>query len=291
MRSPGLRPFCASVKKSHGASCAVLRANASRLGSSPAARSAQNTSAKRSGRWHSTSLPPSRRAPGPGVPENAPRKKGLARFWEMLSRDGFAFWRAGMLALLSALPFMLGVWFAVATHALLPLLLAGVVGGALMAPQLVGLNDTILRSLRDEPGYWWATYCRAWKRNAKASLLPGAVFGLLLGAQIFALFHTQWGQNLVLTVVMLVGVFFLSGLALLTFTQIALLDMSFGGVLRNALLLFLGYLPRAALAVLWLLLYVAAAALFFPLSVPGAVILSHSACRFGVFIVRHRPVG
>ena len=46
---------------------------------------------------------------GPGVPENAPRKKGLARFWEMLSRDSFAFWRAGMLALLSALPFMLGV--------------------------------------------------------------------------------------------------------------------------------------------------------------------------------------
>lgn len=204
--------------------------------------------------------------PGPGVPENAPRKKGLARFWEMLSRDGFAFWRAGMLALLSALPFMLGVWFAVATHALLPLLAAGLLGGALMAPQLVGLNDTILRSLRDEPGYWWATYCRAWKRNAKASLLPGALFGLLLGAQIFALFHTQWGQNLVLTIVMLVGVFFLSGLALLTFTQIALLEMRFGGILRNALLLFLGYLPRAALGVLWQFVYWIVILLLWPLS-------------------------
>ena len=211
---------------------------------------------------------------GPGVPENAPRKKGLARFWEMLSRDSFAFWRAGMLALLSALPFMLGVWFAVATHALLPLLAAGLLGGALMAPQLVGLNDTILRSLRDEPGYWWATYCRAWKRNAKASLLPGAVFGLVLGAQIFALFHIRWGQNLVLTIAMLVGVFFLSGLALLTFTQIALLEMSFGGILRNALRLCLGYLPRAALAVLWLLLYTAAVALFFPLSVPVVLLLN-----------------
>ena len=161
---------------------------------------------------------------GPGVPENAPRKKGLPRFWEMFTRDGTAFWRAGMLALLGAVPYMAGVWFAVVTHAVLPLLLAGVVGGAVMAPQLVGLNDTILRSLRDEPGYWWATYCRAWKRNAKASLLPGAVFGLVLGAQIFALFLTQWGQNLVLTIAMLVGVFFLSGLALLTFTQIALLQ-------------------------------------------------------------------
>ena len=139
--------------------------------------------------------------PGPGVPENAPRKKGLARFWEMFTRDGTAFWCAGMLALLGAVPYMAGVWFAVATHAVLPLLLAGVVGGAVMAPQLVGLNDTILRSLRDEPGYWWATYRRAWKRNAKASLLPGVVFGLLLGAEIFSLFHTEWSQNPVLIAV------------------------------------------------------------------------------------------
>ena len=31
------------------------------------------------------------------------------------------------------------------------------------APQIVGLNDTILRTLRDEPGYWWETYRRTWK--------------------------------------------------------------------------------------------------------------------------------
>ena len=212
--------------------------------------------------------------PGPGVPENAPRKKGLPRFWEMFTRDGTAFWRAGMLALLGAVPYIAGVWFAVATHAVLPLLLAGVVGGAVMAPQLVGLNDTILRSLRDEPGYWWATYSRAWKRNAKASLLPGVVFGLLLGAEIFSMFHTNWAQNPVLIAVMFVGVFLLLGLALLTFTQVALLEMSFAGILRNALLLLLGYLPRAALAVLWLLLYAAAIGLFFPLSVPAVLLFN-----------------
>ena len=70
------------------------------------------------------------------------------------------------------------------------------------------------------------------------------------------------------------GKIWCSGLALLTFTQIALLEMSFGGILRNALLLFLGYLPRAALAVLWLLLYTAAVALFFPLSVPVMLLLN-----------------
>ena len=127
--------------------------------------------------------------PGPGVSPDAPRKKGPARFFEMLGRDFVSFYLAGMLALASAMPFVLGVWFAVATHSLVPLLLAGVLGGMIAAPQLCGLLDTILRSLRDEPGFWWTTYRRAWKRNAKASLLPGAIGGLLLAMQIFTVFH------------------------------------------------------------------------------------------------------
>ena len=63
-------------------------------------------------------------------------------------------------------------------------------------------------------------------------------------------------------------------MALLTFTQVALLEMNFAGILRNALLLLLGYLPRAALAVLWLVLYAAAIALFFPLSIPAVLLLN-----------------
>lgn len=40
-----------------------------------------------------------------------------------------SFYLAGLLALVSALPFVFGVWFAVDTHSLVPLLLAGVLGG------------------------------------------------------------------------------------------------------------------------------------------------------------------
>ena len=45
--------------------------------------------------------------------------------------------------------------------------------------------DTVLRSLRDEPGYWWETYRRVWKRNARESLVPGMLTGLVLSIQIF----------------------------------------------------------------------------------------------------------
>lgn len=205
--------------------------------------------------------------PGPGVSPDAPRKKGPARFFEMLGRDFVSFYLAGMLALASAMPFVLGVWFAVATHSLVPLLLAGVLGGMIAAPQLCGLLDTILRSLRDEPGFWWTTYRRAWKRNAKASLLPGAIGGLLLAMQIFTVFHYDSSVGVVPGALLAVGLFLLLGLAEFLFAQVALLEMPFAGMLKNSLFLFLGYLPRAALGVLWQFVYWIVILLLWPISV------------------------
>ena len=208
--------------------------------------------------------------PGPGVSPNAPRKKGAARYFEVLTRDFSTFWMAGLLAMISSLPFALGLWFAVTTHSLIPMLLAGILGGMLAAPQIVGLNDTVLRALRDEPGYWWVTYRRAWKRNAKAALLPGAICGLLLATEIFTAFHTETGSVAVM-VAIFVALILLAGIAQYLYAQVALVDLPFSSLLKNSLMLFLGYLPRSALGILWQGLYWAAIALFWPLS--GAVLI------------------
>ena len=204
--------------------------------------------------------------PGPGVAPDAPRKKGAARFFEILGRDFSTIWLAGILALVSSLPFALGLWFAVETHSLIPLLAAGILGGMLAAPQIVGLNDTILRALRDEPGYWWETYKRAWKRHAQASLLPGAVCGLLLALEIFTLFHLDIRENMPLVAASFVAIILLAGLSQYIYAQVALIDIPFGGLLKNSLMLFLGYLPRSALGVLWQLVYWGVIALFWPLT-------------------------
>lgn len=204
--------------------------------------------------------------PGPGVAPDAPRKKGAARFFEILGRDFSTIWLAGLLAMLSSLPFALGLWFAVATHSLIPLLAAGILGGMLAAPQIVGLNDTILRALRDEPGYWWETYKRAWKRNAKASLAPGALCGLLLALEIFTLFHLDVSENMPLVIASFVALILLAGLSQYLYAQVALIDIPFGGLLKNSLMLFLGYLPRSALGILWQLVYWGVIALFWPLT-------------------------
>ncbi len=208
--------------------------------------------------------------PGPGISPNAPRKKGAARYFEVLTRDFSTFWMAGLLAMISSLPFALGLWFAVTTHSLIPMLLAGILGGMLAAPQIVGLNDTVLRALRDEPGYWWVTYRRAWKRNAKAALLPGAICGLLLAMEIFTAFHIETGSVAVM-VAIFVALILLAGVAQYLYAQVALVDLPFSSLLKNSLMLFLGYLPRSALGILWQGLYWAAIALFWPLS--GAVLI------------------
>lgn len=202
--------------------------------------------------------------PGPGVRADEPRKKGAARFAEVFRRDGFTFYLSGALALLSALPFIGGVWLAIVTQSLLILLLAGILGGMLAAPQLCGLCDTVLRSLRDEPGYWWATYCRAWKRNAKATVAPGAIFGTLLAACVFALCYA--GGNTVVSIASIVGIFLLLGVAQFVFAQLALLDLPLLAILKNALFLFLGYLPRAVLGAVWQLAYCCVLLLIFPYS-------------------------
>ena len=97
--------------------------------------------------------------PGPGVSPDAPRKKGAARFFEILGRDFSTIWLAGILAMLGGLP-----------------------------------------------------------------------------------------------------------IAQYLYVQVALLDLSFAGLLKNSLMLFLGYLPRSGLGLLWQLLYWGAVALFWPIS-------------------------
>ncbi len=204
--------------------------------------------------------------PGPGVDPDTPRKKGAARFMEVLARDLGSFWLAGALALIGALPYLLGLWFAIDTHALLPLFAAGILGGMIAAPQVCCLADTVLRSLRDEPGYFWSRWRRAWRQNARASLAPGALCGLLLAVQAFTFSHLDGSAGPLVGVALVVGVLALPGLAQYLFAQLVLLDMGLAGLLKNSLLLFLGFLPRTGLCVLWNVLYWGAVALFWPYS-------------------------
>lgn len=202
-------------------------------------------------------------------------KGGLARFGEVLDRDGVSFFLAGLLSLLSMLPMLLGWYVFIRIKAFVPLILAGAFGGMLAAPQICGLFDIILRSLRDEAGDWRLFYQRAWKRNGKASLLPGALFGCFMAAQLFAFFTADTAASgLGHWLLMLVGDALLAGVFLYVFAQIALIELPFGGLLRNVLFLMLGHPLRSLCAITVLLLYGAAVILFYPFSVLVAAFIN-----------------
>ena len=111
---------------------------------------------------------------------------------------------------------------------------------------------------------------RSWVRNARASLLPGALGGGLLATQVFFLFHAgALGLSTLAGAGLAAGILLVLAVSLYLWPQLALMELSFGQLVKNSALLFLGQLPRstAALAIvagyLWLMVrfYVFAAPL------------------------------
>ena len=204
-----------------------------------------------------------------GRGEDIPRKTGLPRLWELASRNFWDNFRAGFLALVGCLPFIAGMFFAVSTHAVLLAPLAGLMGGAIAGPELCALADTLLRGLRDDTGrVWWRTYRTAWRRSARAALLPGALGGALLGTQIFLLLHAGALQvDLATSLALVLGVLLLLGMSLYLWPQLALMELSLGRLIKNSALLFIAQLPRTAGAVAVFLAYILVSLRFFSFAV------------------------
>lgn len=204
--------------------------------------------------------------PGPGVDPNEPRKTGIKRMWEIISRDFNSLFMAGLIAMVCALPFLTFMIFAMDTHALIFVLLAGIVGGAIAAPALCGLADTVLRALRDEPGYWWATYRRSWKRNWKASILPGMIFAFLFAMDLFLFVHIDSSESTLL-ILLMIGFVLIVFLALYVLAQVPLFNLPFYGILRNAALLSLAQLLRTLAAAVVLIGHTLLVWMYYPLTV------------------------
>ena len=113
------------------------------------------------------------------------RAKGLPRYQELLERDWKSFLFADFVTLGLCIPYGLGVGYALLSSSLLVLLPVCILGGLLVGPAISGMMDALFRSYRDAPRGWWENYCKGMKQNWKASLLPGIVFCLALGIELF----------------------------------------------------------------------------------------------------------
>ena len=205
--------------------------------------------------------------PGPGVFPDAPRKKGAKRWFEIAGRDFGKLWFGGFMALLGMVPYLLGLYFSIASHLLLALFVSCAVGGMLAGIFWSALMDTILRSLRDEPMMWRYNWIAAIKRDWRQCLLPGALCGEVFGVQFFMLYHLQpGGAGLPLLVLLLAGLILMTCFAVWMWPQIPLFTLPLPMLVKNTLLLALGHvLPTLGATLVWLV-YLAAALFLSPIS-------------------------
>lgn len=195
------------------------------------------------------------------------RKKGILRMMELLDRDSGKFFKAGVLALLSLLPFFMTVAFALATGAA-GLLLGCIPTGMLAATGAAGAADTVMRSLRDEVGWWfWDSYKRAWKRNARAVLIPGAVLGMVIGVNIYLLYYISALEDPTREFWMLfVGLLVLTAVTEYYLPMLVCMELPAGALLRNCFVLFFSHPIKSLLAALLQLIYYGLMLIWFPLT-------------------------
>ena len=197
------------------------------------------------------------------------RKVGLPRFFELLGRDLWSLYRASFLCVVGFLPGTVLAVFGMMANSAVLTLLGGLLGGLVGGPFLSGMIDTVLRALRDEPGYWWHTYRRAWKQNWKQSLVPGLLLGLFVGSWSWMLRAqaTAGNTDVKMWVVTLVSIFICTGFFAWLLAQVPLVDLPLLQLAKNAGLMFFGFFPRTAAAALVLAAYWGLTLLYLPVTI------------------------
>ena len=191
---------------------------------------------------------------GHGIQKDAPHKTGVGRFFELLGRDMNGMFLANLLACLGFLPVICLVYIGFLMNNLPVMLVSAAVGGILAGPTLAGVYDTVLRALRDEPGYWWTTYRRAFRQNFKASILPGILYCVVVTVQIFMVYFCF--NMLAQGVNVGTGVWVATVLNLVIFhmmfsymwPQVVLLEQPLRQTLANSVRCMLAFLPHALAA-------------------------------------------
>ncbi len=207
--------------------------------------------------------------PGPGVPKNAPRKKGIARFFEILGRDFMNLVKLNMLYQLFLLPSQVFILLAVDAffpapflfflHFQLPnptvwalvFLVLGLACGILVGPATLAMNHAISKMMRDDPGFIWHDFKKQFRENFKSMAVPGVLYTLLMFAEIFAFIYyyalssAGGAANLVFTVIYFFSLLVFSMAAPYFFLQAGYLRLRTGGLLKNSLLLAFGFTPRS----------------------------------------------
>lgn len=215
--------------------------------------------------------------PGPGVPKNAPRKKGFPRLFEILGRDFGNLVKLNLIYLLFVLVPVVCLVFTYISYLAgvgLFMLLAAVLGIAAcipLGPATTGMYYCVSKMLWDEPGFIWHDFKKAFKENFRLTVGPGIAYGVLTGSQVLAFLlynHMEVDMGIPMMALFFFSVLFVAMAAPYFFVQAPYLNSSVSELLRNSFMLAIGFAPKSLLAAVLGTGLLVAQVLAFPLTLP-----------------------
>jgi uncharacterized membrane protein YesL len=186
--------------------------------------------------------------PGPGVSKDEPRKKGIARFFELLLRDLGDLVKLNILLCICLLPsivmFILSLAYVYPLITfILSLILAFPVGGAITACVYY-----ITKQMRDDPSYVWHEFKRKFRENYKQSAIIGILCTAFVYTQILLwvlMFFNEEPAGLSWLLLALLSLLLFSMITPYIFLHYAYIDLKTPGIVKNSVLMAFAYLPRS----------------------------------------------
>ena len=167
------------------------------------------------------------------------RKRGLGRWFQVLEDRFMTLFWANLLFLAFALPFLVSLFFFTQIGDILSL--AGMILGlVLLGPGMTALSYITMQVIRDRHVYVWEDFLKSVKRDWKQSVAFALLMGALWRAFAYALrliLAIQGGLGPMYGAVFAVNAFLVMGLTILGFQQIAMVELPFYGIVKNAFLL------------------------------------------------------
>ena len=188
--------------------------------------------------------------PGPGVPKDQPRKKGIPRVFELLVREHREMIKLNLIFALIVLPSRLlllltGLFWG----DILSLLFAGL---TLLAFIPIGSARTALmfcitKMLRDDPGYIGYDFRRTFVSNFRVTVVPGIVHELVFSAQliILTLILSDVVEGNLTAVIFASSAVIFSMIAPYFFLQAGYVELKILPLLKNSFFLSFMNIPRS----------------------------------------------
>lgn len=181
-------------------------------------------------------------------------QKGLLLWFQLLQKHYLNLFCANAIAVASLLPGAYFVYLLVQTKDLTFWAL-GLALFVLAAPCQTGLHSVCVRLVHRMPVWVKEDFARAWKAEWKKSMALGLLLGLLWSALAYAVYmvvSVDGGLSIGLALLFGLAAYFLTGLGLFGFQQVAMLEISLGEALKNAMLLiFAGKLRSFFAIIVW----------------------------------------